>query len=193
LFRRTRMSESEQRRILCSVVDPADAGPQFMTLGDPIETPPPGFVCDRSRTEIGQGPRAFAIAREAFLRWRQFDLVWVSVVDPSAAIAPGQIVGVEAHTAGLWSLNVCRVQETVDTPSRFGFSYSTTAVHVEEGQERFLIDLDSDDQIVSYSIDAISRPRHPLVWLAYPFARAMQRRFVRDSFRRMGDIVHDYA
>ncbi|MEO8789030.1 MAG: DUF1990 family protein [Candidatus Tumulicola sp.] len=82
---------------------------------------PPGFVHDRSCVQIGRGAPALAVAREAFLRWRQFDIEWVAVVDPAAAIADGQVVGVEAHTAGLWSLNVCRILETVDTANRFGF------------------------------------------------------------------------
>jgi uncharacterized protein (UPF0548 family) len=149
---------------------------------------PAGFVHDRSCVEIGRGAPAFAAAREAFMEWRQFDLGWVAVVDPTSAIAEGQLVGIEAHTAGLWSLNVCRILETIDTANRFGFLYATTAAHVELGLERFVIDFDPTTKIVSYCIEAASRPRHPLVWLAYPFARAMQHRFVRDSVARMRAI-----
>ncbi|HEY1681383.1 MAG TPA: DUF1990 domain-containing protein [Candidatus Tumulicola sp.] len=183
------MSESERRRILFRESLARGTSPRLLTLGKGrIGTLPAGFVHDRSCVEIGRGARVLAVAREAFLRWRQFDMGWVTVVDPTAAIADGQVIGVEAHTAGLWSLNVCRILETVDTANRSGFLYETTATHVEDGQERFVIDLDPTTQIVSYCIEAVSRPRHPLVWLAYPFGRAMQRRFVQDSFAQMRDV-----
>jgi uncharacterized protein (UPF0548 family) len=73
----------------------------------------------------------------------------------------------------------------VDHPSRFGFLYTTTAVHVEEGQERFLIDLNAETEAVTYTIEAVSRPRHPAARFAYPFTRAMQHRFAKDSHARM--------
>jgi uncharacterized protein (UPF0548 family) len=178
------MTETESRRVLSNAGD-ATSSRLLCLANSRVEGLPACFVHDRSCGEIGRGPHAFVAARRAFVRWRQFDLGWVAVIDANAPIAPDQVVGVEAHTAGLWSLNVCRIQETVDTATQFGFLYATTALHVEAGQERFVIDFDPSTQIVSYCIEAVSRPRHPLVWLAYPFARAMQRRFVHDSFARM--------
>jgi uncharacterized protein (UPF0548 family) len=180
------MSESERRRILSSEHLVSGANPRLLTLAEGrFGDLPAGFAHDRSCVELGRGTRVFSMAREAFLGWRELDLGWLAVVDPAAAIADGQIVGVEAYTAGLWSLNVCRILETIDTANRFGFLYATTAVHVEKGEERFVVDLDPTTEIVSYCIEAVSRPRHPLVCLAYPFARAMQHRFVRDSLARM--------
>ncbi|HEY1428201.1 MAG TPA: DUF1990 domain-containing protein [Candidatus Tumulicola sp.] len=151
--------------------------------------PPAGFAHDRSTITIGSGVRAFAVAREAISHWSQFDLGWVRVVNPPAAIVIGQLVGVEAHTAFLWSLNFCRIVEVVDEPFRFGFVYATTTVHVERGEERFLIELDPATDALSYTIEAISRPDDPLARIALPYARATQRRFVRESIARLHDIV----
>ncbi|HEY2859767.1 MAG TPA: DUF1990 domain-containing protein, partial [Terracidiphilus sp.] len=122
---------------------------------------PSGFAHDYSRSVIGQGEVVFGAARDAFRRWAQFDLGWVHVANPTAGIAVGQIVAIQAHTATLWSLNFSRVTETVDTPARFGFLYATTHRHIEEGQERFLIEYDSASGEVSYTLEAVSRPRHP--------------------------------
>ena len=94
-------------------------------------------------------------------------------------------MAVEAHTAYLWSMNISRIMEVVDSPTRFGFLYATTAVHVEEGQERFVIEFDTESRSVLYLIEAISRPRHILARIGYPLSRAMQRRFARDSHARM--------
>lgn len=104
----------------------------------------------------------FAAAREAFQRWEQFDLGWVQVMNPTANIAPGQLVAVEAHTDCFWSVNINRIVEVVDSRTYLGFLYATTAYHVEEGRERFIIEFDPKDESVSYLIEAVSRPRHVL-------------------------------
>ncbi|MBV8436587.1 MAG: DUF1990 domain-containing protein [Silvibacterium sp.] len=147
---------------------------------------------DLSRSEIGRGLHVFEVAREAFRRWEQFDLGWVRVVNSIPKIALGELVAVEAHTACLWSINFSRVEEVVDSPTRFGFMYTTTAVHVEEGQERFVIDFDLATESVSYLIEAVSRPRHLLARIGYPFTRATQHRFARDSHARMKRCVRDH-
>jgi uncharacterized protein (UPF0548 family) len=58
-------------------------------------------------------------------------------------------------------------------------------MHVETGQEKFLIEFDPATGNVWYELEAVSRPRHPLVRLGFPIARALQHRFARDSHRRM--------
>ncbi len=130
-------------------------------------------------------------AREAFLRWEQFDLGWVQIASPGPKVVAEGLVAVEAHTAFLWSMNINRILEVVDTPTRFGFLYSTTKFHVEQGQERFVLEFDPETGSVFYLIEAISRTRHILARLGYPFSRAMQRRFARDSHARMKSIHRD--
>lgn len=167
-----------------------DACPPLVRLMAGADLPaPPGFAHDFCRTELGPGRGSFLDARNALERWAQFDLGWVSVANATANIAPGEMVAVLAHAAGLWSLNLSRILETIDTPSRFGFLYSTTSMHVEEGQERFLIEFDEEHSSVTYLIEAVSRPRHPLARLAYSFTRTVQHRFQRESQQRMHSAV----
>lgn len=147
-----------------------------------------GFAHDDSHSKPGRGERDFAAARQALRRWAQFDLGWV-FVKGTPEIAPGETVAVTAHTMGLWSVNVSRIVETVETPLKFGFLYATTAMHVEEGQERFVVEMDAVSGDVSYRIEALSRPRQALVRAAYPLARAMQHRFARESHERMRRAV----
>jgi uncharacterized protein (UPF0548 family) len=150
---------------------------------------PLGFSHDRSTSVIGRGQSAFDAARRALQQWAHFDLGWVRVTNPLTPIERGQLIAMEAHTAGLWSISISRIVETVDTPTRFGFLYATTRMHVEEGEERFVIELDPASGQVWYLIEAISRPRHLLARLGWPFARAMQHRFVRDSHVHMRSVV----
>lgn len=96
-----------------------------------------------------------------------------------------EVVAVEIYALGLWSLNLSRVIDVFDGPESFGFVYSTTGLHIEEGEEKFYIVLDPEDDIVWYQIEAFSRPRHFLVCLGYPITRHFQHRFVRDSHQRM--------
>jgi uncharacterized protein (UPF0548 family) len=146
---------------------------------------PNGFVLDRLRTEIGAGKGAFERAIQAFKIWGQFNLGRVRVANPSARIVLGQIVAVEVHSLGLWSLNLSQIVEVFQTESRFGFIYKTTPTHVEEGEERFEVTLDEKSDVVAYETEAISRARDWMALLGYPVTRAFQHRFARDSHRRI--------
>jgi uncharacterized protein (UPF0548 family) len=148
-----------------------------------------GFAHDICRSELGRGDRAFEVARVAIQEWKQFGLGWVKIANPYPEIYPGELVAVEAHTAYLWSINFSRVVEVVNSPTQFGFMYATTALHVEEGQERFLIEFDPESKSVLYLIEAVSRPRHVLARIGYPISRAMQHRFRKDSIARMKRVV----
>lgn len=151
---------------------------------------PATFVHDKSESVLGSGKEVFRTATDAMRSWAEFDLGWACVHDPTTAIVAGKLVAVLARTLGLWSLNISRITETLDTATQFGFVYSTTPLHVEHGEERFLIEMDEDRETVTYRIEAFSMPRHPLARLGYPFTRAMQRRFARDSHERMKRSVY---
>jgi uncharacterized protein (UPF0548 family) len=171
---------------MASARDAQPSSPALLGLGTGLLGPPPsGFAHDRMQTGLGRGERVFAAAREGLRRWEEFDLGWVRVANQRPAIAAGELVAVEARTAFLWSVNCSRITETVDTSFRFGFLYTTTAMHVEEGQERFVVEYDEVSGSVSYLVEAVSRPRHFLARIGYPLTRAMQHRFARDSHRRM--------
>lgn len=118
-----------------------------------------------------------------------FDLGWVLVANSEARIAVGQLVAVEAKTLGLWTLNVSRILEVIETQHSFGFLYAPTALHVEEGEERFLLKLDPASQTVTYRLEAVSRPRSSLARLGLPITRMFQHRFARDSHRRLQEAV----
>jgi len=188
-----RASEDQKSKLLAAAHDAAPDRPYLLTLrGGSLGTPPKGFAHDLSRSEIGRGLPAFTAAREAFQRWKQFDLGWARVANSTARIALGELVALEAHTAFLWSINFSRVVEVVDSPHRFGFMYTTTASHVEEGQERFVLDFDPESGSVTYLLEAVSHPRDLLARIGYPLSRGMQHRFARDSHARMKREVLDH-
>jgi uncharacterized protein (UPF0548 family) len=179
------MSSEEIERAVERVRDLAPSCPAILTLeGGLIGPLPAGFVHDVRESMLGAGERDFDAACEAFEQWQQFDLGWVRVANPLAPVAKGQVVAVEAHTLGLWSLNLSVVTDVLRTSWKFGFLYTTTRTHVETGQERFVLKL-GEDGTVTYLIEAVSRPRDVLARIGYPVTRMMQRRFARQSHERM--------
>jgi uncharacterized protein (UPF0548 family) len=166
----------------------ADSSLSYADVGATRSEPPPGFDVDHNRIRLGAGPVAFEKAVAAIRGWAMFDIGWVTLAWPSAAIAVGQTVGILAPVCGLWSLNACRIVYTIDDDGdvrRFGFAYGTLADHMETGEERFSVEWRGDDDSVWYDLLAFSRPRHPLARIGYPLSRRLQRRFAADSLRAM--------
>lgn len=150
---------------------------------------PQGFVHDLSRTEIGKGRKVFEAAALAFQEWKQFDLGWVRVGNPAAHIETGQIVAVEVQALGLWSLNLSQIVCVTNDSHAFGFIYKTTPHHAEQGEERFLLNIDPQSEQVSYELEAVSKPQNWLAALGYPITRIFQHRFARDSRERMKEVA----
>lgn len=154
---------------------------------DAPNKPPSGYNADRNRVRLGTGEPVFARACAALRGWRMFPAPWTSITPADAPIREGSIVAMQAHALGLWWLNACKIVYMLDetTPMRrFGFAYGTLPAHVEQGEERFSVELHGDGS-VWYDLRAISRPRYWPVRLAKPLARRLQERFVRESLEAM--------
>ena len=156
----------------------------YTAVGATATVPPTGYTVDRTRIGLGEGEAVFQAAKAALERWEHFRLGWVEVLPPQTPIQANQVVAVVARTFGLWWLNACRIIYVVDEADRFGFAYGTLPDHAETGEERFLVERDQEAG-VRYDIVAFSRPRHFLARLGYLHARALQKRFARDSAAAM--------
>ena len=120
-----------------------------------------------------------------------FPAPWTRIASPEKNVRPGQTVAMIAHALGLWWLNSCRIVYVIDEQApvrRWGFAYGTLGAHVEQGEERFSVELHADGA-VWYDLRAFSRPRYWPVRLAKPLARRLQHRFVRESLASMRRIV----
>jgi uncharacterized protein (UPF0548 family) len=190
VFHLRRPSEAAIQQRIESFAGLPFAAPQFLSVKEGNKPASPGnFSHDRSGSRLGYGESIFSTAKRAFAKWQMFDLGWVRVANIAAPITSGQLVVVEVHSLGLWSLNISRILETVDSPTRFGFLYSPTTQHVEQGEETFILHFDPATNEVRYEVEAFSRPRHFLAKLGYPVTRSFQHRFARDTHRRMRQAV----
>lgn len=165
----------------------------YSPVGATAHTPPAGYVVDRTRIELGAGESVFLAAKAALQRWEHFRLGWVEPWPPETPIQSGEVVAIMAWTAGLWTLNCCRIVYVVDESGpikKFGFAYGTLPGHVESGEELFQIEWDQNTNSVCYDILAFSRPNHFLTRLSYPLVRHTQKRFGRDSAAAMFRAVN---
>lgn len=147
-----------------------------------------GFNNDDNSVLLGQGEAVFQKAVTGLFAWAMFPTHWARIKPDDATIAVGVTVVMVARVMGFWWSNTCRIVGLVQEPNHIGFAYGTLPGHVECGEERFSIRMD-EAGAVFYQIRAFSKPRHWLARLAYPIARASQRRFVRDSKAAMQQYV----
>ncbi len=156
----------------------------YSDVGSTATQPPAGYRVDHNRVQLGIGAETYQRAISALRQWREFDIGWVGIVPQETVLAEGAVVAVEASAFGLWSLNAARVVYMVDdqddAKTRFGFAYGTLPDHVEEGEERFTVELHADGS-VWYDIYAFSRPQHRLAQMGLPLVRMLQKRFAKDS------------
>ncbi len=182
LFRFTRPAAAEIARFVASQAElPFSYAPVGMTRDEAV---PAGWTEDAYRTVLGPGRDAFDRGKSLIRRWTMFAMPWIELHAPDAPIAAGTTVGVLAHSAGLWCVNAARIAYVVDEKDRFGFAYGTLPGHVEAGEELFLVEHTPED-LVAYSIRALSKPRAPLARLAKPWVRREQRRFGAESLVAM--------
>jgi uncharacterized protein (UPF0548 family) len=164
----------------------------YPEVGATRTNPPSGYTLDHNRVQLGFGENTFAGAVAAIRAWKQFDLGWVQAAPDDTPIKVDAAVAVVARHMGFWSLNVSRivyVMEEQGAVEKFGFAYGTLKSHVERGEERFTVEWNRADDSVWYDILAFSRPNLRLIKLGKPYARWLQKRFAKESLKRMLAVV----
>lgn len=146
-----------------------------------------GFDNDLNGILLGKGEHVWDKAKEALKKWEQFPPEWTRIYNASTPLEKGQTVAVLFKLFGIWWINSARIIYNFDEDHRFGFAYGTLEGHVEKGEECFWIEKDEEGNIY-YKIKAFSKPEFWGAKLAYPLARAYQRRFVKDSMNRMKSL-----
>ena len=167
----------------------------YAEMGQSRDGAPAGYDLDHNRTLLGPGQPVFDAACLGVSRWQMFPARWTEIWPGGAKQDVGTPLLMIARVFGLWWVNACRIVYRLDghDPSRqFGFAYGTLPGHVEQGEERFMVEWDREDN-VWYDLRAFSRPRYWLVRLGYPVTRRLQRRFVLQSQAGMRRIVASAA
>jgi len=163
----------------------------YQALNGTKRPPVKGFDNDHSSIVLGSGKLVWERAKRALQNWEQFPTPWTKV-EPLAPLKEGEVVAVLFRLLGIWFVNSARIVYTIDEDRRFGFAYGTLPGHVERGEECFWIERNTAGE-VSYHIRAFSQPAYWIVWVAYPFARYNQRRFVKQSLAHLKTLCNDLS
>lgn len=185
MFLSSRPDESRIQKILASQQTRDFAYPEVGATRDEL---PDGYAVCRGRIDLGQGATAFDRAASALRQWKMFDVPGVRLFRPDAPIQPETAVAVLVKHFGFWSINCCRIVYVIDEDvpiRRFGFAYGTLPEHAERGEERFTVEWNIESNVVSYDVLSFSRPGNTAVRFAYPVARWLQKRFLRNSLAVM--------
>jgi uncharacterized protein (UPF0548 family) len=133
---------------------------------------------------IGHGRQLFTGAADAVHGWHAQVSAGLTVSVSSPTATPGAVVLLGMGIGPLRLDAPCRVVYVVDEPRRRGFAYGTLAGHPESGEEAFMIEY-RDDDTVTFTITAFSRPAAPLARLAGPLGRIAQRRITARYLRSL--------
>lgn len=190
MFSLTRPDPAALDRILAGC---ADAPLTYSAVGATRDATPAGYYVDRYDAELGRGEDAFAAARMAVDRFVMYPRPWTHVHRTFEKPHDGALFVAVIHHLGFWSANPCRIVYTLDETDagvqRYGFALGTVRGHAETGEERFEVSRDTRTDTVTYRVVAFSRPYAPLARLGTPIARALQKRFARQSRQAMRDAV----
>jgi len=160
----------------------------YPEIGATKNTPPPNYIVDHNRVQLGLGAETFARAKTAIQHWAMFDFDWVQLSWPETIIEVGSTVAIMTRAFGIWSVNACRIVYVIEengAVEKFGFAYGTLPDHVGRGEERFTVEWYHKDDTVWYDLLAFSQPNQLPSKIAYGFMRSQQKRFAVASLQAM--------
>jgi uncharacterized protein (UPF0548 family) len=164
----------------------------YREVGTTAGNLPAGYHQFTRSLPAGYGHELFVAAGDAVRQW-QVQLgagLQVSASSPTAVAGTVLLLGL-----GIGSLRLrapCRVVYAVDEPRRRGFAYGTLAGHPESGEEAFMIEHHDDDS-VSFTITAFSRPATRRARIAGPLGAVVQRQITAAYLRSRAKIVVQLA
>lgn len=147
---------------------------------------------DRLDVVVGSGEGDYERARAAIDRWQPLALGWARAFAGGQRPETGVNVIVTAALLGLHAVVGCRVLSTHEHAgpggSAYGFTYGSLTSHIEIGEEKFEVALDSAGQ-VRYRIDVLAKPSRWYARLGLPLVEHYRRRFRADSAAAMQHAV----
>jgi uncharacterized protein (UPF0548 family) len=136
------------------------------------------------RVMIGHGHRVFADAAIAIATWQVQLRAGLGVSASAQTAIPGTVAMLGLGIGPLRLSAPCRVVYAVDQPRRQGFAYGTLSGHPESGEEAFIVE-HHDDDTVSFTVTAFSKPSTAIARVAGPIGRLIQSRITTRYLRSL--------
>jgi uncharacterized protein (UPF0548 family) len=142
--------------------------------GASLAAMPAGYRHDRWTADLGPfSPGQLERAAHALLSWQAQRGAGLAIV-PGTPVRDGATFAIVIRLPVLYATAAGRVVRVLDEPDRRGFAYGTLPGHPEQGEEAFVVAGEAGRLVLT--VQAFSRPRHPLARLGGPVTRALQRR-----------------
>ena len=155
-------------------------------------SPPDGMRRHGLDVIIGSGEDDYRRATAAIDSWQPFALGWAGIFAGQSGPEDGLDVVVHAALVGLHAVVGCRVVGTHDLVApesvAYGFTYGSLHSHIEIGEERFEVAMDTSGQ-VRYRIDVVAKPGRWYARVGLPVVEHYRRRFRRDSAAAMRRVL----
>jgi uncharacterized protein (UPF0548 family) len=149
---------------------------------------PAGYHRLARSVPVGHGRQVFTRAGDAVYEWQVQLGAGLRVFASARTAVPGTVVILGLGIGSLRLRAPCRVVYVVDEPRRRGFAYGTLAGHPESGEEAFMVE-HHDDDTVSFTVTAFSRPATRLAKIAGPVGAVVQRQVTARYLRSLGKIA----
>ena len=162
----------------------AAAGLTYREVGATAGDLPDGYQHLTRRVLLGHGHQLFTRAGDAVLRWQVQVRAGLRVSVSSPVATPGTTLILGLGIGPVRVKAPGRVVYIVNEPRRRGFAYGTLSGHPESGEEAFVI-THHDDDTVSLTITAFSRPATRLAKIAGPLEGIAQRRITARYLRSL--------
>ena len=137
------------------------------------------------RVVVGRGHEVFADAANAVAGWQVQLRAGLTVSASSPTAIPGTVALLGLGIGPLRLGAPCRVVYAVDQPRRQGFAYGTLPGHPESGEEAFIVE-HHDDDTVSFTVTAFSRPSTAIARAAGPCGHLIQGWITTRYLRSLG-------
>lgn len=173
---------SERMRPGPDVEDLRQAHLTYAEVGLTRGNMPSGYHHLRRRVVVGVGADRFEEVAQTVMRWDMHRRAGLSVRPSSESVVEDAVAVLRLGWGPLGVNAPVRVVYIVDEPRRKGFAYGTLPGHPESGEEAFVVELQDDDE-VTFTISAFSRPTTLLARASGPISRGIQswvtRRYLR--------------
>lgn len=136
---------------------------------------PLGYQSLHRRVGVGRGRARFEEVARTVSGWEMHRRSGLSVSASDDVVVDGTVAVLRLGRGRLAVSAPVRVVYVVDEPRRRGFAYGTLPGHPETGEEAFVVELQEDDE-VTFTITAFSRPASRLARAAGPVGRMIQSR-----------------
>jgi uncharacterized protein (UPF0548 family) len=136
--------------------------------------PPAGYHAAQRSAVLGFGPDLFTRAAAALTQWQMHRRAGIDVIATDRTAVVGARVLLRVGIGPLALTAPCQVVYTVHDEHRRGFAYGTLTGHPVSGEESFVVTLGPDDNRVTFTVRAFSRPATILARLGGPFTPIVQ-------------------